>query len=231
MPGVTKLAVPTCTAVAPASKNSTTSVALMMPPMPISGTFTARATCHTMRKATGLMAGPDNPPVTLASTGRRVFTSIAIPTNVLMSESASAPASTQALAMATTSVTLGESLTIRGLLVAARQAGPDLLVAELEARALARLELPRIVTRVVPMLGLVATMIPLGPALRALGAGDLGAMGRDLALAFSAVILALLASAITYVVAHVRRRWYAEELLMVEKGDLAQGDPARERAP
>ncbi len=116
-------------------------------------------------------------------------------------------------------------------LVAARQAGPDLLVAELEARALARLELPRIVTRVVPMLGLVATMIPLGPALRALGAGDLGAMGRDLALAFSAVILALLASAITYVVAHVRRRWYAEELLMVEKGDLAQGDPARERAP
>ena len=94
----------------------------MMPPMPISGTFTARATCHTMRKATGLIAGPDNPPVTLASTGRRVFTSIAIPTNVLMSESASAPASTQALAMATTSVTLGESLTIKGLLVAARQA-------------------------------------------------------------------------------------------------------------
>lgn len=109
---------------------------------------------------------------------------------------------------------------------ALRRADPGCDLVALETVAVKRLEFARIATRVAPMLGLVATMIPLGPALRALGAGDLGAMGRDLALAFSAVILALLASAITYVVAHVRRRWYAEELLMVEKGDLAQ-----ERAP
>jgi hypothetical protein len=116
-------------------------------------------------------------------------------------------------------------------LLALRAARPGALVADLEARALARLELPRIVTRVAPMLGLVATMIPLGPALRALGAGDMGAMGRDLAMAFSAVILALLASAITYVVSHVRRRWYAEELLQVEKAERVSGSPVGEGAP
>ena len=117
-----KLAVPTCTAVAPARMNSSASVAFMMPPMPMIGTLTARATSQTMRSATGLIAGPERPPVMLASTGRRFLRSIAMPIRVLISDSASAPASTQACAMATMSVTLGESLTISGFLVTARQA-------------------------------------------------------------------------------------------------------------
>jgi biopolymer transport protein ExbB/TolQ len=35
--------------------------------------------------------------------------------------------------------------------------------------------------------------------------------------AFSAVILALIAAALTYAVAHVRRRWYASDLLALER--------------
>ena len=42
MNGSTKFAVPTCTAVAPAMMNSSASRALAMPPMPITGIFTAR---------------------------------------------------------------------------------------------------------------------------------------------------------------------------------------------
>jgi biopolymer transport protein ExbB/TolQ len=38
-------------------------------------------------------------------------------------------------------------------------------------------------------------------------------VARGLTVAFSAVILALLAAAITYTIAQVRRRWYASELL------------------
>ncbi len=75
--GSTKFAVPTATAVAPASMNSTASCALAMPPMPITGTRTASYTSHTMRRATGLIAGPDSPPTRRASTGRCVSTSIA----------------------------------------------------------------------------------------------------------------------------------------------------------
>lgn len=41
-------------------------------------------------------------------------------------------------------------------------------VVELETLAIKRLGLARIATRVAPMLGLVATMIPMGPALKAL---------------------------------------------------------------
>lgn len=101
-----------------------------------------------------------------------------------------------------------------------RRCQPAIGVAELEAIALNRLEFIRIATRVTPMLGLVATMIPMGPALRALGDGQLAEVANSLTLAFSAVILALLAAAITYAVGHIRRRWYADELLQI---DLAAG--------
>lgn len=102
-------------------------------------------------------------------------------------------------------------------LIEARRRVPDLSLEELEAEAATRLETVRIVTRVTPMLGLVATMIPLGPALKALGDGQLVDVSRSLMVAFSAVILALLASALTYWIANVRRRWYATELLQIER--------------
>lgn len=97
------------------------------------------------------------------------------------------------------------------------KAKPNMTVTELETLAFKRLEAPRIVTRVTPMLGLVATMIPMGPALKSLGTGDLSAVSDNLTVAFSAVILALVAASITYWVVNVRRRWYAEELVLIEQ--------------
>ena len=97
------------------------------------------------------------------------------------------------------------------------QREPGLVMADLEVLALKRLEFARIATRVAPMLGLVATMIPMGPALKALGDGQLADVSRSLMVAFSAVILALIAAALTYWVVNVRRRWYAADLLAIEK--------------
>ena len=88
---------------------------------------------------------------------------------------------------------------------------------ELETLAFKRLEAPRIVTRVTPMLGLVATMIPMGPALKSLGSGQLAQVSDNLTVAFSSVILALVAASITYWIVNVRRRWYAEELVSIEQ--------------
>ena len=103
----------------------------------------------------------------------------------------------------------------------ARERQPGLDAAALELLALRRLELVRVSTRVAPMLGLVATMIPMGPALQALAQGRTAEVAQGLALAFSAVILALIAAAITYTIAQVRRRWYAGELLAL----AAEGAP------
>lgn len=85
------------------------------------------------------------------------------------------------------------------------------------------LEAPRLATRIAPMLGLVATMIPMGPALKGLSDGNLANVSDSLAVAFSAVILALIAASLTYWIVSVQRRWLAEELAWL----LSQ--PARRR--
>lgn len=107
----------------------------------------------------------------------------------------------------------------RPLVAAYRAAGPaGLSEDELDLRAHKLLEGPRIASRVTPLLGLVATMIPMGPALKGLSDGNLAQVSSNLMVAFSAVILALIAAAITFWVSNVRRRWLAEEVLEIAQG-------------
>ncbi|MEH6501713.1 MAG: MotA/TolQ/ExbB proton channel family protein [Pseudoalteromonas distincta] len=88
---------------------------------------------------------------------------------------------------------------------------------DLELWIMRRLEWLRIVSRTAPMLGLIATMIPMGPALLALGNNDAGEVGRNMVAAFSAVILALLAASICFFILTVRRRWLLEDLRHIER--------------
>ena len=67
-----------------------------------------------MRTAIGRIAGPLRPPTMFESFGRRVSTSMAIARNVFTSDTASAPASSAALANDATSVTFGVSFGITG---------------------------------------------------------------------------------------------------------------------
>lgn len=104
----------------------------------------------------------------------------------------------------------------RSDLHAAQRAG-GLASDDMELWILRRLEWLRITSRTAPMLGLVATMIPMGPALLALTRSDAQAVGENLVVAFSAVILALVAASITFLVLTVRRRWLLEELRAIER--------------
>lgn len=93
---------------------------------------------------------------------------------------------------------------------------------DLELWIMERLEWLRITSRSVPMLGLVATMIPMGPALLALTRSDAQGVGDNLVVAFSAVILALVSASITFFVLTIRRRWLLQELRTIERaGDIA----------
>ena len=101
--------------------------------------------------------------------------------------------------------------------LAARQAEENLGSDDLEVWILRQIEWLRIVSRSAPMLGLVATMIPMGPALLALTRNDAAGIGENLVVAFSAVILALISATITFFVLTVRRRWLLEELRAFER--------------
>lgn len=94
---------------------------------------------------------------------------------------------------------------------------------DLELWILKRLEWLRVTSRIAPMLGLVATMIPMGPALLALTRNDAQSVGENLVVAFSAVILALIAASITFLVLTIRRRWLLQELRDIERSRDAGG--------
>lgn len=91
-------------------------------------------------------------------------------------------------------------------------------IAELEIVLFKELEGLRIVSRVAPMLGLAAAMIPMGPALLLVSSGDLIGMAEQLVVAFSGLIIALMSAAISYVVMVVRRRWLLSELTSLLPG-------------
>ncbi|MEM8713090.1 MAG: MotA/TolQ/ExbB proton channel family protein [Planctomycetota bacterium] len=85
-------------------------------------------------------------------------------------------------------------------------------VEELELIMMKELEGLRICSRVSPMLGLIATMIPLGPALSSVATEvDNVALGR-LGDSFASVIVALVSASIAFGLHSVRRRWLLEEL-------------------
>lgn len=99
----------------------------------------------------------------------------------------------------------------QGALASYLRQNPGATLADIELQILRILEPLRLTSRTAPMLGLVATMIPMGPALVAVTSGNARGVSQNLVVAFSAVIIALLSASITFVVLSVRRRWLLTE--------------------
>ena len=72
------------------------------------------------------------------------------------------------------------------------------------------------ITRVSPMLGLMGTLIPLGPALSGLSSGDMASLAGNLIVAFTATVIGLLISGVAYGVGLARRTWYSRDLTDLE---------------
>lgn len=79
-----------------------------------------------------------------------------------------------------------------------------------------RLERADFLARIPPMLGLMATIIPLGPGLAALGQGNPSQLAHAVTTAFDATVLGLIAGIIGLVVGKLRRRWYEDVLEALE---------------
>lgn len=111
-------------------------------------------------------------------------------------------------------------------LVRYKRLHPEANAEAVELHLLKLLEPLRVTSRVAPMLGLVATMVPMGPALVAVSSGNAQGIAQNLVVAFSAVIVALMSAALTYVVLSVRRRW-----LLAELNTVLNGAPAPAHLP
>ncbi|MDZ7663652.1 MAG: MotA/TolQ/ExbB proton channel family protein [Thiohalophilus sp.] len=79
-----------------------------------------------------------------------------------------------------------------------------------------RIERADLLARIGPMLGLMGTLIPLGPGLAALGQGDLQTLARAVTVAFDTTVLGLLVGIAGFILGRLRRRWYDQLLDTLE---------------
>jgi len=94
-----------------------------------------------------------------------------------------------------------------------RQSGA---IEALEIVVAQRIERTDFLTRIAPMLGLMGTLIPLGPGLAALGEGELSILTTAMSVAFDTTVLGLLVGIVGFVAGRLRRRWYEQTLTQME---------------
>ncbi len=85
-----------------------------------------------------------------------------------------------------------------------------------ELRAMKTLEKTDLIARLGPVLGLMGTLIPLGPGLSALGQGDVNALAQAVIIAFDTTVVGIAVGGIAFLLSKVRRRWYEKDLSSLE---------------
>ncbi|AGL00367.1 MotA/TolQ/ExbB proton channel family protein [Desulfoscipio gibsoniae] len=67
-----------------------------------------------------------------------------------------------------------------------------------------------------PVIGLMGTLIPLGPGLAALGQGDVRGLSEAVIIAFDTTVAGIAVGAVAALISKVRRRWYEQDLSNME---------------
>ena len=87
----------------------------------------------------------------------------------------------------------------------------DLLLSEYEIEADKNIATSKILTKMGPILGLMGTLIPMGPALVGLASGDIASMAYNMQ-----VVVGLVVSAIGFLTQQVKERWAVRDITALE---------------
>ncbi|SHG68227.1 MotA/TolQ/ExbB proton channel family protein [Pollutimonas bauzanensis] len=79
-----------------------------------------------------------------------------------------------------------------------------------------QLGLYRTMTRIGPLLGLMGTLIPLGPALVGLASGDISLLARKMEVAFATTVVGLVIGAMGFLLHQSASRWALDDLSLLE---------------
>ncbi|QZE14527.1 MotA/TolQ/ExbB proton channel family protein [Halosquirtibacter laminarini] len=74
----------------------------------------------------------------------------------------------------------------------------------------------QIIAKIGPILGLMGTLIPMGPALVGLAAGDIESMALNMQIAFATTVIGLLTGALGFIIMQIKKRWYASDISYLE---------------
>ena len=105
---------------------------------------------------------------------------------------------------------------LRNIVEAPSKAYSNRLLADYEVRADAELGKYKLLTKFGPILGLMGTLIPMGPALAGLATGDVASMAYNMQIAFATTVVGLFVGAIGYVLLQIKQRWFVAELADLE---------------
>lgn len=92
----------------------------------------------------------------------------------------------------------------------------DQLIANYELQSEKKLGKAKILTKFGPILGLMGTLIPMGPALVGLSSGDIGSMAHNMQVAFATTVIGLFSGAIGYILLLVEQRWHNADLIKLD---------------
>jgi biopolymer transport protein ExbB/TolQ len=92
----------------------------------------------------------------------------------------------------------------------------ELLVSEYEIEADKQLSTSKVMTKMGPILGLMGTLIPMGPALVGLSTGDIASMAYNMQVAFATTVVGMVISAIGFVTQQFKERWLVRDMAVLE---------------
>ena len=97
-----------------------------------------------------------------------------------------------------------------------REALADRLIDEEQEKYDKRTKLPDYIAKLGPMVGLLGTLIPLGPGIMALGQGDTATLSASLLTAFDTTIAGLFAAGVAMVISGIQKGWYKKYMSIFE---------------
>lgn len=74
----------------------------------------------------------------------------------------------------------------------------------------------KLLVKIGPMLGLMGTLIPMGPALVGLATGDISSMANNMQVAFATTVIGIIIGAVGFITLQIRQRWAADDLNILE---------------
>lgn len=92
----------------------------------------------------------------------------------------------------------------------------ELLLAEYEMQADKNISTSKVLTKMGPILGLMGTLIPMGPALVGLASGNIASMAYNMQVAFATTVVGLVISAIGFLTQQLKERWALRNLTILE---------------
>ncbi len=88
----------------------------------------------------------------------------------------------------------------------------DKILGDYEIASEKDLDKSKLLVKIGPMLGLMGTLIPMGPALVGLATGDVASMANNMQVAFATTVVGIIIGAVGFITLQVKQRWVADDM-------------------